>query len=188
MEYKLLESNGVEIENIDGAALNNFFCGNKSGIISNVLTNCTAYAVNNLNLQISTGLMIIKGFRIKITSPYSVKISPSASEIEYHVIGRIKLDIDRNVTFEIECRTIADLVQDDNLFMSEQGTYEVEIARFTTNSSGISRVTASLNVMSTPFDEVYERLNTVELSLTDLKHDISESIDTLYKINRGGFE
>ena len=40
MQYKILESLGVEIENIDDAAFNNFLVSSESGIVKGVLDEC----------------------------------------------------------------------------------------------------------------------------------------------------
>lgn len=40
MSYKILEQNGIDIENIDGAAFNNFAAGGRDGIMAGVLSEC----------------------------------------------------------------------------------------------------------------------------------------------------
>lgn len=188
MNYKLLESNGVEIENVDGAAFNNFCAGCKNGIIAGVLNECGVYLINSTSLEISTGELLIQGFRVKILSPYSISTAASASTITYQVVARITLSLDRTVVFEIESRVVGSLVQ-DNIFETESGIYEVEIARFSTDPSGLSSVTQTLEVLSTPVDlNTLNRLSTVENSLNELVNSVSSALTTLYKINRGGLE
>ena len=41
--YKILERNGVDNENIDGAAFNNFAAGERDGIVAGVLSQCSIY-------------------------------------------------------------------------------------------------------------------------------------------------
>lgn len=188
MEYKLLEANGVEIENIDGAAFNNFCASYRDGIIAGVLNECTIYRTSSTTLEIATGELLIQGFRVKILSPYSVSASASASDINYHLVARITLTSDRTVSFEIVNRLIASEIQ-NSLFNTESGIYEVEIAKYSTNSSGISSVKRSLEIMSTSVDKnTLSRLTTVETTLNQLKASVDESLSALYKINRGGFE
>ena len=72
--YKILEQNGVENENIDGGAFNNFAAGGRDGIIAGVLTECALAATGN-SISISSGLLIICGIRVKITSAEVLSIS-----------------------------------------------------------------------------------------------------------------
>ena len=135
MDYKLLESNGVENENVDGAAFNNIAVGGESGVILGVLNGCSVSFSGSL-VTVNTGELIISGFRVKITSPYTVSRGASASDTSHHIFARIYLKEDRSVTFSMGCREVSPLTQ-DSLFVNEKGTYEIEIASFKTNASGI---------------------------------------------------
>lgn len=144
MEYKILEANGVENENIDGAAFNYFASGGKNGILKSVLKECSLYQPSSNSIAINTGELIIHGFRVKITDPYIQSFSSSPNfPIDYHLVARITLSADRSVSFEIICRQIQNLMR-DNLYDIEHGAYEEEIARFTHTPNGITNVEAKL--------------------------------------------
>ena len=136
MEFKILESNGVENENVDGAALNNAMAGGKDGILKGVLNECEVFLSNNTSISVDTGVMMIQGFRIKITTPYSKSFSAAPSApTDYQLVAKIVLLSTRAVSFELICRLKQDLVK-EGLFQAESGTYEAEIATFTHAISG----------------------------------------------------
>ena len=81
MEYKILERNGDENENVDGAAFNNFCADGRNLIFKGVLNECN-FVKNETNaIKIDTGELIIQGFRIKIVKPYIYSFSSSASQV-----------------------------------------------------------------------------------------------------------
>ena len=136
MEFKILESNGVENENVDGAALNNAMAGGKDGILKDILNDCLVHVLSGNSIAIETGVMMIQGFRIKITEPWIKTLSSSpATDVEYQIVAKITLSYTRDVSFEIICRQKGELIK-ENLFKTENGVYEAEIACFKHNSSG----------------------------------------------------
>lgn len=140
MEYKILESNDVLNENIDGAAFNNFSAQNKSGVIKGILDECKISLPDNKTISISSGEIIISGFRVKITQPYVYSFtSLPATSMNYQVVAEITLQADRKVDFEIITRPLQNL-RTESLFVSEKGFYEVEIVNFTLTSSGITNI------------------------------------------------
>lgn len=147
MEYKILESTGVEIDHIDGAAFNWFSANRTNGILKGVLNECSVYTLNSSTIEVSTGVILMSGFRIKLTAPIEVRRTASSSLISHHTIARVTLYTDRKVSFDIETRVIEPLVQED-LFKTESGVYEVELLSFKTSPTGLSDVTRSLPVIS----------------------------------------
>ena len=146
MEHKILEANGVENENVDGAAFNNFSAHDRTGILKGVLNECSVYLADSTTVVVDTGELLIHGFRVKITSPYSVKRTASASNIRYQIVARITLSSDRSVSFVMDCRSVTALRQ-DSIFVTESGAYEIELAQFTTGIGGISNLTRTANVV-----------------------------------------
>lgn len=136
MKYKIFEANGTEIENIDEAEFNNFLASGKSGVIPGVLNECAVLSPESSSISVSTGLLLIHGFRIKILSPFTFGASPSGAKIDLYIIARVTLSSDRSVQFDMSVRTSNNLIQ-DSLFQTEQGIYEVEIAKFSTDITGI---------------------------------------------------
>ena len=135
MKYKILEANGIEIENIDGGAFNNFSAGGKSGIISGILNECKITTMSNV-LTLDKGELLVKGVRIKITEPVDFSLTGvPAIQTNYHLVARVVLSEDRSITFEIIVRPISTLQQDD-LYVADKGTFELEICRFIHSTNG----------------------------------------------------
>ena len=159
MEYKILEAEGVENENVDGAAFNNFISRGKSGRMQGVLNECNIYKSTSTSVTVDTGELLIHGFRVKILSPYIVERSASVSTLSHSIVARITLNLDRSVLFDMICRTTSDVLVQDPLFASESGVHEVVIAKFTTDNSGISSVEPVLPVIGQPEVMTEEYIN-----------------------------
>lgn len=135
MAYKILENNGVDNENIDGAALNNFSAGNRDGIIGGVLNECALAVVGNV-LSVSTGCLLLHGVRVKITTPETLSMSSSpTTDTRYQIIAQITLSSEKEVAFTLFVQPITPLIQED-LFVEGFGTYQVELGRFTHDTNG----------------------------------------------------
>ncbi len=136
MSYKVLERNGVEIENIDGAAFNNAVCGGKNYIMQGVLKECYVTAVQN-TIGLLPGTMVIQGIRIKIIEPqyYVLNLFPN-EETNYQIILQIDVEKNRKVTVTSFLRAYNSKLIQENIFEEESGTYQVEVARFTHRVDG----------------------------------------------------
>lgn len=146
MEYKILEANGTENENVDGAAFNNFCSGGKNYVMKGILNECSVYSPSSNSIGISTGELVIQGFRIKILSPYFYSFTGEADTVtEYNIIARIRLKIDRSVEFELLCSERNEVEQEE-LYKTESGVYEVRIATFTRTLEGITAATITIPV------------------------------------------
>lgn len=156
MEYLILESTGVEISHIDGAAFNNFSAGKQNGIIPGVLGECSIVRASSTTLQMSTGELLIQGFRIKITSPYTLTKPTNTSTVQYYLVAKLVLRSSGSVSFSIEARTTSALIQ-NNLFTSGTGTYEVQLCKFTVGSSGISNLVKTVSVISGMTSDSYTK-------------------------------
>lgn len=147
MQYKILESLGVEIENTDDAAFNSFLVSGESGIIAGVLNECRLIDLFG-TVVIDTGELMIQGFRIKITEAYQyTPVGTAASRINYHIIGRLELHAGGEVSFNIITRTISELQQDD-LHKLSSGIHEVELAKFTHYGDSISNLRPSIGFLT----------------------------------------
>ena len=135
MSYKILEQNGVDNENIDGGAFNNFSAGNRDGIIGGVLAECVVAAAGN-SIGISPGELIIHGIRVKLISAEILMLpSAPAEPIRYQVIAQVEIKADKDIVFSLFVQEVTDLIQEE-LYTSDIGTYQVELARFTHDPSG----------------------------------------------------
>lgn len=150
MSERILEKNGVDNTNIDGAGFNRFCAGNKDGIIRGILNECAATIQGN-TFTLSTGELIICGFRIVIESPIvrtftTIPVTPTI----YQLIGEIQVSSSSEVQFAWRFQTVQQLTQ-DNLFntLSGQGTYQAEICRFIQGSDGsLGALVTTMNVIS----------------------------------------
>lgn len=150
MSYKILEQNGTDNENIDGAAFNNFCAGGRDGIIKEVLDECAVFKASENTVCISPGELLIHGVRIKITEliPFTLSSVP-VNPIRYQIIADLVLTIERKIEFNTICRVLqAGLVQED-LYKTESGHYQVEIARFTHSSTNdIEDIVRTLDIIT----------------------------------------
>ena len=135
MEYKILEANGTENENIDGAEFNNFTASGRSGVVESVLNECSLSAVSN-TITIATGLLIIKGIRVKILAPETFSFTGYPSEdTNYEMVAGVTLTSNKEVSFYLQNRIPQPLTEED-LFVHERGTYEIQLATFTHSTDG----------------------------------------------------
>ena len=135
MSYKILEQNGIDNENIDGGAFNNFSAGNRDGIIGGVLSECAVTATGN-SIGISPGELIIHGIRVKLISVETLTLASAPAEpIRYQIIAQIELKANKSIAFSLFVQEVADLIQEE-LYASDLGTYQVEVARFTHGTNG----------------------------------------------------
>lgn len=135
MAYKILENNGIEIENTDGGALNNLSAGNKSGIVGGVLSECLLSATGN-SVIVSPGLLLLRGVRIKITEPESISVAsvPSADTL-YQVVAQVTATDGFVIEFSLFAQIPGALTQ-DSMYTTNAGTYQMELGRFTHKSDG----------------------------------------------------
>lgn len=148
MSYKVLEQNGVLNENIDGAAFNNFCAKNMDGIIGDVLEECPMYLSSSNIISIGSGLLIIKGFRVKILEDgLHFSIPSGTTPGVTQIICSLTLNKDRSVLTEISLSEERVLKQ-DSILTEEEGKYEVEIGRFYWDGSSAKNLTRSISVIS----------------------------------------
>ena len=154
MSYKILEQNGIQNENVDGAAFNNFSAGGRNGILKGVLNECLVYKTSSNILTISPGEILVQGFRVKIldSEDFSIAGFPSI-DTDYHLIIELTLSLDRSVSVRLLCRPSERLLQ-ENLFGDEEGIYQEEIASFVYSTQGsIEELNPTMNVISGPVGE-----------------------------------
>ena len=147
MSYKILEQNGVDNENVDGGAFNNFAAGGRDGIVGGVLSECALTAAGSA-IGVSPGLIILHGIRVKVTgietlSLSSVPLRPTS----YQIVAQVTLASNGDVDFSFFIRTPQPLVQ-NSLYQNGAGTYQAELASFTHNPDGtISDLMKTLDVI-----------------------------------------
>ena len=137
MIYKILENTGVEIENVDGAAFNNFVIAGKNCIVKGVLDECKVVKTSSNSFILSKGLLIIQGVRIKILEEQLFTMTSTPSENgEYQIVAEIELTANRVVNFSLYVAPKSELVK-SALFATEAGVYQIEFGRFIYTTSGV---------------------------------------------------
>ena len=147
MSYKILEQNGIDNENVDGGAFNNFAAGGRDGIVGGVLSEC-ALAAAGSTVSISPGLIMLHGIRVKVTGIETLSLSSvPIKPMSYQVVAQVTLASNGDVDFSIFIRTPQPLVQDP-LYQNNVGVYQAELASFTHNPDGtISNLTKTLDII-----------------------------------------
>ena len=147
MSYKILEQNGVDNENTDGGAFNNFAAGGRDGIAGGVLSEC-AVTVAGSAIGISSGLLILHGIRVKVIGLETLALSSvPLNPTSYQIVAQVTLAANGDINFAFFIRTPQPLVQ-DSLYQNNAGVYQAEFASFTHNPDGtISDLTKTLDVI-----------------------------------------
>lgn len=147
MSYKILEQNGIDNENVDGGAFNNFAAGGRDGIVGGVLSECALTAAGSA-IGVSPGLIILHGIRVKVTGIETLSLSSvPIKPMSYQVVAQVTLASNGDVDFSIFIRTPQPLVQDP-LYQNNVGVYQAELASFTHNPDGtISNLTKTLDII-----------------------------------------
>lgn len=140
---KILESNGTEITNLDGAEFNNLVLGRKNGVVSGVLNGLQIVAATQNSVAISSGLLIVQGFRIKFEEEISIPVTPVSPDRTYYLTGSLLVKSDKSVSFTVSMRTTGNLTQ-NAIFQSESGTYEVKLAEVVVGTNGIQKITKTI--------------------------------------------
>jgi len=148
MPYKILEQNGIDNENVDGAALNRFVAGGRDGIIKGVLSECALSGAGN-GVGIAPGLILMCGIRVKIIDMETLFLSSAPlTAMQWQIIVRATLQRDRKVSVNFLLRAPGELRQ-DALYATESGVYEVKLGSFVHNPDGsISNLIRTLDVIT----------------------------------------
>lgn len=158
--FKILEQNGIDNENIDGAAFNNFSAGNRDGIIKDVLNECALSSTGNI-ISVAAGEMILHGFRVKITAAETLSAaSAPAVRTEYQIVAEVTLSDNHAVAFTLFFQLPQALVQNP-MFDTDLGTYQVELGRFYQETDGaISGLRRTLPVIYADSEKYAEEAKT----------------------------
>ncbi len=148
-QYKILEQNGVDNENVDGAEFNNFCSGGRDGIFKGVLNECAVFKINSNTVAVSTGEMLIHGVRIKLKEVKSFTLSSvPVAPIRYQIIADLRLTPLKDVEFSIRYQVLDENLVQEEIFKEETGHYQAEIARFTHSpTGGIEDVIRTLHII-----------------------------------------
>ena len=137
MSIRILTKNSIENTNIDGARANNFNAGRRSGIVKGVLNEGRFFASSSNVIALDTCELRICGHRVVIDSTeYKTFTNTPSSDIRYSLVAQISVDNNADVTFALNTQLASTALVQDNLDETGVGVYELEIGRFTLNTSG----------------------------------------------------
>ena len=149
MSYKILEQNGIDNENIDSGAFNNFAAGNRDGVLKGVLEECNLVAEGN-SISIGTGVIILQGIRVKITDPEIISVSSVPSEpVRYQIVAQLVME-EGDLSCSFFVRIPTELIK-DNFYNSGKGNgiYQQELGRVTHGTNGdLTDIQRTLDIIS----------------------------------------
>lgn len=158
MEYKILEQNGIENENIDGGALNNLASNGKSGVVAGVLNECSITSQGNV-VSVNSGLLLIKGIRVKLLSSDDFSLPAIAGvDTTYYIVAKVVLSNDRSVSFEMFLTTEQARIQ-ENLYKNNSGIYELELGTFVHSNDKIINLKRTVEVINNSTQEIDIQVN-----------------------------
>lgn len=132
----VLEQNGVNNTNIDGARFNYFSAGQQNGVIDGALNECVV-TKSGTNVFVNTGEILISGFRIVLEQTTFPFTSLPVSLTTYRIIAEITVLSDESVTFRIFLQDLATELVQNNIFKNGYGKYQIELGRVQVNSSSV---------------------------------------------------
>lgn len=134
---RILEKNGVDNTNIDGAGFNRFCAGDRDGIIKGRLNEC-AIAVQGNTLTVGTGELLVSGFRVVLDAPmvFTMSSAPTVAQ-RYQLIAEVSVDGNSEPTFDMRTQLVTELKQNPIFATaSGNGVYQVELCTFTHATNG----------------------------------------------------
>lgn len=145
---KILERNGTENTFLDAARFNSFCANYRDGIIRGSYSECKLSAISSNLIQISKGVLLISGFTVILDeTTLSFGAFPTQPK-EYQIVGQIKIGDSKQPEFSIFVQNVSSL-RKDNFFHDDScsGIYQIEIGKFSLNSSSINNLTQTIKVL-----------------------------------------
>ena len=186
MSYRILTKNAVENTNIDGARDHNFNAGRRSGIVQGALNSGNLFLSANNTIALDTCELRLCGHRVVIDSAeYKTFYNQPSVPIRYSLVAQIIVSNNgESVSFDLKTQlSTIPLVQND-LDKNINGTYELEIGRFTQLTDGtLTDVvrTADLITGGGNNDSEYIRIGTV--TTNKISPELDADVDIENTIN-----
>ena len=186
MFYRILTKNGVDNTNIDGARDHNFNAGRRSGIVKGALNSGNLFLSANNTIALDTCELRLCGHRVVIDSAeYKTFYNQPSVPIRYSLVAQIIVSNNgESVSFDLKTQlSTTPLVQND-LDKNINGTYELEIGRFTQLTDGtLTDVvrTADLITGGGNNDSEYIRIGTV--TTNKISPELDADVDIENTIN-----
>ena len=186
MSIRILTKNTVENTNIDGARDHNFNAGRRSGIVQGALNSGNLFLSANNTIALDTCELRLCGHRVVIDSAeYKTFYNQPSVPIRYSLVAQIIVSNNgESVSFDLKTQlSTIPLVQND-LDKNINGTYELEIGRFTQLTDGtLTDVvrTADLITGGGNNDSEYIRIGTV--TTNKISPELDADVDIENTIN-----
>ena len=186
MSYRILTKNAVENTNIDGARDHNFNAGRRSGIVKGALNSGNLFLSANNTIALDTCELRLCGHRVVIdNAEYKTFYNQPSVPIRYSLVAQIIVSNNgESVSFDLKTQlSTISLVQND-LDKNINGTYELEIGRFTQLTDGtLTDVvrTADLITGGGNNDSEYIRIGTV--TTNKISPELDADVDIENTIN-----
>lgn len=139
MAYKILTKKGIENTNIDGARENFFNSGMRDGIVKGAFNEGNFLSNSSNSIYLDSCELRIAGHRVVIDEPaYKTFSNIPSKDTRYSMIAQILVSESADVEFSLFVQSAETVLIKDNLYATGtgQGTYQVEIGRFTLTDKG----------------------------------------------------
>ena len=138
MSYRILTKNAVENTNIDGARDHNFNAGRRSGIVQGALNSGNLFLSANNTIALDTCELRLCGHRVVIDSAeYKTFYNQPSVPIRYSLVAQIIVSNNgESVSFDLKTQSSTTPLVQNDLDKNINGTYELEIGRFTQLTDG----------------------------------------------------
>lgn len=148
---RILENNGIDNTNIDGASFNNFCAGQRSGVIKGVLNECAITSPSSSVVNINTGALIISGVRVILDTATNFNFStfPSTAT-RYSLVAEIVVDDNSAITTRLFVQLASVALTKNSLYATSTGagTYQIELAKFTLSTDGVSDLIRTVDIIT----------------------------------------
>ena len=186
MSYRILTKNAVENTNIDGARDHNFNAGRRSGIVQGALNSGNLFLSANNTIALDTCELRLCGHRVVIDSAeYKTFYNQPSVPIRYSLVAQIIVSNNgESVSFDLKTQSSTTPLVQNDLDKNINGTYELEIGRFTQLTDGtLTDVvrTADLITGGGNNDSEYIRIGTV--TTNKISPELDADVDIENTIN-----
>lgn len=181
MAYKILTKNGVETTNIDGARENFFNTGMRNGVVQGVLNEGRFESNASNSIYLDSCELRIAGHRIVIDEPvYKTFSNTPNNDIRYSMVAQIVVTDNGDVAFSLFVQSVETVLIKDNLYATTtgQGTYQVEIGRFTLTTNGtIEDVVRTIDTITGATESIAGGINIGNVTTQKIDYKLDAEVD-----------
>lgn len=181
MAYKILTKNGIENTNIDGARENFFNTGMRDGVVQGVLNEGKFESNSSNSIYMDSCELRIAGHRIVIDEPvYKTFSNTPNNDIRYSMVAQIVVTENGDVAFSLFVQSVETVLIKDNLYatITGQGTYQVEIGRFTLTANGtIEDVVKTIDTITGATESIAGGINIGNVTTEKIDYKFDAEVD-----------